>query len=160
MEMQTRQNGSYFSSRQMSRALTEEFLQAYHSYTCLWKIRSPEYMNKELKNEAYSHLEMICRKERPEAEREFVVKKINSLRGSFRREYRRVVTGNGNYVPQLWFYDLLSFTADQDNDEFGGGIIDYGSGGDVAGSTNNSFGHDDDGYSSYYVEEDDMVNNV
>lgn len=103
------------SSRSMSRELLEEFLNAYRNSPCLWKIKSSDYLNKELKADAYRQLEAICQKEHPDANRDFVSKKINSLRGSFRREYRRVIT-ESNYVPQLWFYELLHFTAEQEND--------------------------------------------
>lgn len=103
------------SSRSMSRELLEEFLNAYRNSPCLWKIKSADYLNKELKADAYRQLEAICQKEHPDANRDFVSKKINSLRGSFRREYRRVIT-ESNYIPQLWFYELLHFTAEQEND--------------------------------------------
>lgn len=103
------------SSRNMSRELLEEFLVAYRNSPCLWKIKSGDYLNKELKADAYRQLEAICQKEHPDANRDFVSKKINSLRGSFRREYRRVIT-ESNYMPQLWFYELLHFTAEQEND--------------------------------------------
>lgn len=115
---------------------------AYRNNTCLWKIKSKDYLNKDLKFEAYKQLVQICRKEHRTAGREFVVKKINSLRGSFRREYKRVILEE-NYVPQLWFYDLMQFTADQEtSDEMlmaggagggaGGGSV--GAGGGVAGA--------------------------
>lgn len=49
------------------------------------------------------------------------MKKINSLRTCFRKEYRKVLasepTGTGTddvYVPTLWYYDLLLFLVDQD----------------------------------------------
>lgn len=104
------------TGRQMSRALLEEFIATYKNHPCLWKMKCKDYLNKDLKHEAYQKLEQICRKEHSNVTREFVVKKINSLRGSFRREYRRVIT-EGNYVPQLWFYDLMQFTAEQESDD-------------------------------------------
>lgn len=100
----------------MSRQLLEEFMVAYRHNQCLWKIKSKDYLNKDLKFEAYKQLVQICRKEHRTAGREFVVKKINSLRGSFRREYKRVISEE-NYVPQLWFYDLMQFTADQETSD-------------------------------------------
>lgn len=97
---------SPYTGRQMSRSLLEEFIITYRNHPCLWKIKCKDYLNKDLKYEAYRKLETICKKEHMHAGREFVVKKINSLRGSFRREYRRVITEE-HYVPQLWFYDLM-----------------------------------------------------
>lgn len=117
----------------MSRQLLEEFMVAYRNNPCLWKIKCKDYLNKDLKVEAYKQLVQICRKEHRTAGREFVVKKINSLRGSFRREYKRVITED-NYVPQLWFYELMQFTADQETaDELNG----YG--GSVSGGGSSTF---------------------
>lgn len=115
---------SPYTGRQMSRMLLEEFIVTYRNHPCLWKIKCKDYLNKDLKYEAYRKLEQICKKEHKHAGREFVVKKINSLRGSFRREYRRVITEE-NYVPQLWFYDLMQFTADQESDEMNNTLNGY-----------------------------------
>lgn len=119
---------SPYTGRQMSRQLLEEFMVAYRNNPCLWKIKCKDYLNKDLKVEAYKQLVQICRKEHRTAGREFVVKKINSLRGSFRREYKRVISEE-NYVPQLWFYELMQFTADQETaDELNGyGAVGGGS---------------------------------
>ena len=50
-----------------------------------------------------------------------MVKKINSLRSSFRKELKKVKysqkSGNGrddNYTPSLWYYDDLLFLTDQE----------------------------------------------
>ncbi|KAK9711262.1 Alcohol dehydrogenase transcription factor Myb/SANT-like [Popillia japonica] len=58
---------------------------------------------------------------RKEANRDFVVKKIQSLRGSFRKEAKKVeeskrsgASADDVYVPSLWYYDLLLFTKDQE----------------------------------------------
>lgn len=120
---------SPYTGRQMSRSLLEEFIITYRNHPCLWKIKCKDYLNKDLKYEAYRKLEQICKKEHMHAGREFVVKKINSLRGSFRREYRRVITEE-HYVPQLWFYDLMQFTADQESDEMKNVLNGYNVGGD------------------------------
>ncbi|GBP69957.1 hypothetical protein EVAR_85725_1 [Eumeta japonica] len=57
----------------------------------------------------------------PEANKDFVAKKIQSLRGSFRTELKKGSrsqrSGSGadeNYVPSLWYYNLLLFTKDQE----------------------------------------------
>lgn len=72
---------SPYTGRQMSRNLLEEFIVTYRNNPCLWKIKCKDYLNKDLKNDAYKKLEQICQKEHQAAGREFVVKKINSLRG-------------------------------------------------------------------------------
>ncbi|KAF5277243.1 hypothetical protein FQR65_LT00351 [Abscondita terminalis] len=98
-----------------------KFIEKYKSYPCLWKIKSKEYTNKNLKNVAYESLVEMCRNIYPEANRDFVVKKIQSLRGSFRKELKRVTyskttgtSADGVYTPSLWYFDLLLFTKDQE----------------------------------------------
>lgn len=108
-------------TRYWSKDFLSDFIEEYKSYPCLWKIRSKEYTNKNLKNEAYERLVTMCKNIYPEANRDFVVKKIQSLRGSFRKELKKVEgskrTGTSPddiYVPSLWYYDLLLFTKDQE----------------------------------------------
>ena len=57
----------------------------------------------------------------PECNKEFVQKKIQGLRGSFRKEMNKVTvskrSGKGTeeiYVPTLWYYDQMSFTLNQE----------------------------------------------
>ncbi|GBP14397.1 hypothetical protein EVAR_92386_1 [Eumeta japonica] len=57
----------------------------------------------------------------PEANKEFVVKKIQSLRGSFRKELKKALISKCSgieadeiYVPSLWCYNLLFFTEGQE----------------------------------------------
>ncbi|KAG8230157.1 hypothetical protein J437_LFUL010408 [Ladona fulva] len=97
------------------------FLKVYKENPCLWKVKSKEYTNKNLKNEAYEKLIAYCKPVFPEADKGFVIKKIQSLRGSFRKELKKVQesqrSGAGAdevYVPSLWYYDFLVFTKDQE----------------------------------------------
>lgn len=108
-------------SRYWSKDFTTEFIELYKSHPCLWKIRSKEYTNKNLKNQAYEKLVRLCKKVHPEATRDFVVKKIQSLRGSFRKEAKKMIESRRNgsspddiYVSSLWYFDLLLFTIDQE----------------------------------------------
>lgn len=108
-------------SRYWSKKLTTDFIEIYRAHPCLWKIRSKEYTNKNLKNEAYDTLITLCKTAYPEANRDFVVKKIQSLRGSFRKELKKISdskrTGTSIddiYVPSLWYFELLMFTRDHE----------------------------------------------
>ncbi|XP_069692676.1 uncharacterized protein [Periplaneta americana] len=101
-------------------------IKLYRDNPCLWKVKSKEYVNKHLKNEAYVKLVNFCKPTFPEADRDFVVKKIQSLRGSFRKELRKVIERQRSgvpldeaYTPSLWYYDLLLFTKDQETSDFG-----------------------------------------
>lgn len=57
----------------------------------------------------------------PDATRDTVTKKINSLRSSRRKEKKKVeeslrtsASAKDIYQPTLWYYDLLGFVDDQD----------------------------------------------
>lgn len=108
-------------TRYWSKDFMINFIEEYKSNPCLWKIRSKEYTNKNLKNDAYEKLVKLCQSIYPEANRDFVVKKIQSLRGSFRKELKKVESSKRSgsstddvYVPSLWYFDLLLFTKDQE----------------------------------------------
>lgn len=51
----------------------------------------------------------------------FVKKKVDNIRASFRKELRKIRKSNKSgasaddpYKPTLWYFDLLSFTSDQE----------------------------------------------
>ena len=103
-----------------TKAVTE-LLALYRTMPALWKVKTQEYQNRNLRRECYDKLIAYCKTIFPEADKEFVYKKIQRLRGSFRKEYNKVVSsrrsGNGTddvYVPTLWYFNLLLFTKDQD----------------------------------------------
>lgn len=101
--------------RLWSKELTTDFINKYRGYPCLWKIKSEEYKNRSLRDEAYRQIANFCKSRGfPEANREFVVRKIQSLRGSFRKEYKKYCKTSKKCFPSLWYYDLLLFTKDQD----------------------------------------------
>lgn len=108
-------------SRYWSKESITSFLDLYKSYPCLWKIKSKEYTNRNLKNAAYNKLVEFCTTVNPEATRDYVVKKIQSFRGSFRKELKKIEdskrSGAGAdevHTPTLWYFDLLLFTIDQE----------------------------------------------
>lgn len=74
-----------------------------------------------MKNAAYDCLIMKCKELFLNANKDFVIKKISSLKSSFRHQLRRInkmkKNGTGaNDVPEctLWYFDLLSFVLDQE----------------------------------------------
>ena len=100
----------------------EKFIELYRSYPCLWKVKSDEYRNRSLKNRAYDKLIEFCKSAVcPNANKDFVIKKIQGIRGSFRKEPRKLQetlkSGCGEedvHKPSLWYFDLLLFTKDQE----------------------------------------------
>lgn len=103
-------------NRKMSDELLREFIELYKSQPCLWKTKSPDYLNKVKKHEAYSKLVDLIKPNFRDADKEFVIRKINTIRGCFRKELNKV-RGAGSdtvYKPSLWYFDLLKFTCDQE----------------------------------------------
>lgn len=103
------------------RIFWEEFINIYHLHTCLWNTKAKEYSDRNIKNQAYEELIKKCKEKFPNANKDFVVKKIHTMRCSFRRELKKVInsvrSGSGTdevYVPSLWYYDMLSFIADSE----------------------------------------------
>lgn len=63
----------------------------------------------------------LCKTVYPDANRDFVVKKIQRFRGSFRKKLKKVEDSKRSgrsadevHVPTLWYYRLLEFTVDQE----------------------------------------------
>lgn len=77
-------------SRYWSKEVITNFIELYKSYPCLWKIKSRDYTNRNLKNAAYNKLVDFCKSINPEANRDYVAKKIQSFRGSFRKEMKKL----------------------------------------------------------------------
>lgn len=105
----------------MSINFLPRFIEAYRNHQCLWRIKSKEYSNKQLKDTAYEELVDLTKQAVPDCDLEFVKKKIDLIRGSFRREHKKVQTsmtsGAGTesvYTPKLWYYKLLLFLSEQD----------------------------------------------
>ena len=105
-------------TKYLSQNFVTEFIELYRLLPCLWKVKSSDYFNKAKKQAAYEELLEVCKKIDKNADVDFVKAKIPSFRGSFRKELRKVRaskrSGAGEeevYVPKLWYYDLLLFTA-------------------------------------------------
>ncbi|KAJ8933471.1 hypothetical protein NQ318_003243, partial [Aromia moschata] len=95
------------------RRFIAEFIETYKSFPTLWDVRCREYNDREAKRSAYITLVRKLREVEPSAGRHDVIRKINSLRSAFRREYRKVKlwkSRGGTYKPKLWYYNLISFT--------------------------------------------------
>ena len=98
-----------------------DFINLYRSHECLWMVKSKNYSNKHMREQAYDSLLQCVKKFEPAASRDSITKKINNLRTSFRKECRKVesskLSGSGIediYVPKLWYFDQLVFLKDQD----------------------------------------------
>lgn len=104
-----------------SKEFLTEFIEVYRQHTALWKIKSSEYVNKNLKKLGYAALIEVCKRYKMNASEDIVKKKIQSLRGTFRKEFSKVEksirSGKGTddvYCPNLWYFDSLMFIKDQE----------------------------------------------
>lgn len=106
-------NGSVLNDlRSYSRHWLGEFIDLYQMEECLWQPKHPDYSNHTVRNKAYDKLVEKLKEVEPNPDRAMVVRKINSLRSAFRREFRKTST-KANYETRLWYYDKLLFIADQ-----------------------------------------------
>lgn len=104
-------------NRQLSKKLLTAFIKMYKDNPCLWKIGDPSYNSKKKKDQALDDLIELIKEECPEANRNFVKKKLNALRGTARMEHKKYLTINKSkpdcvYKPSLWYYDLIKFVFD------------------------------------------------
>lgn len=107
--------------RHVTKEVLTEFIEIYRSHPALWKVKSKEYSNRNLKNLGYDALVQFYRKVDPNADRDLVSKKIQSMRGSFRKELKKFdkfnrsgASSDDQYVPSLWYFDLLMFTREHE----------------------------------------------
>ncbi|MCL4170411.1 UNVERIFIED_CONTAM: hypothetical protein GTU68_062387 [Idotea baltica] len=98
-----------------------EFIRLYKVNTCLWQVKSTDYSNRDKRASAYQSLVDLCIKVNPKCDVNFVKKKIANLRNAFRKEHAKVESSkksgagaNDIYMPKLWYYKLLEFTADHE----------------------------------------------
>jgi len=61
--------------RQWSKEFITEFIEMYRSYPCLWRIKSPEYSDRNKRHNAYEKLCSKLIEIDPTATKEIVVKK-------------------------------------------------------------------------------------
>ncbi|XP_041987415.1 uncharacterized protein LOC121739143 [Aricia agestis] len=103
-----------------SREWLETFIELYKSEPCLWKTKSTEYYDRSKKNAAYEKLVKKLQEIEPTATRESVIRKINNIRCTYKKEYNKVIasmtqSNDSVYEPRLWYYNLLSFLDNQDS---------------------------------------------
>ncbi|KAK7079798.1 hypothetical protein SK128_016389, partial [Halocaridina rubra] len=103
---------------QEDRQFITECIQVYRQLPALWKVKSEEYRDRNKKKESYDILIRKFRERCPQADRETVKKKFNSLRTNFRKELKKVAdsvqAGGEIYESNLWYFNDLLFLEDQD----------------------------------------------
>lgn len=117
--------------RQWTRDFLLEFIELYRSLPCVWKIKSAEYRDRVKKNKAYEVLLLKYKEVDDNATIKTVKQKIDSLRGAFRKEMKKLKessrSGAGSediYKPHLWYFDNLSFLTDEETARRGVGNLE------------------------------------
>ncbi|XP_047517415.1 uncharacterized protein LOC125057666 [Pieris napi] len=119
-----RVDDNYFKMAVWSVEAVTGFIRIYREHPCLWQVKNKSaYTNRNLKQKAYGELiEYSKNVGFTTANRDFVTKKIQNLRGAFRKELKKVSetrnkSGSAQddiYKPSLWYYDQMLFTKDQE----------------------------------------------
>ncbi|KAK4881930.1 hypothetical protein RN001_005249 [Aquatica leii] len=108
--------------RNVPKGILKEFIEAYRLHTALWQIKNKQvYNNRNLKIKGYKELTKIWKKYDADADEKTVKLKMQSLRGSFRKELKKVEksqrSGSGVddlYTSHLWYFNLLMFLTDHE----------------------------------------------
>lgn len=87
--------------RHFSNAFMADFIELYKSYPCLWKTKSSDYKDRNKKDAAYTVLLKKLQEIEPSATKKSVTAKINSIRGSFWSELKKLKTQNGQVQEQM-----------------------------------------------------------
>jgi hypothetical protein len=97
--------------------IIQEFIELYKSEPCLWLIINNEYHDRIKKATAYNKLTVKLKELEPEATKETVKKKINSLLNNVRKEKKKYeqslkpgASVDNVYKPSLWYYNLFLFS--------------------------------------------------
>ncbi|XP_066153390.1 uncharacterized protein [Euwallacea fornicatus] len=100
--------------------VVEEFIELYKAEPCLWLVKSKDYHNRNKRAVAYEKLKEKLREIEPNATKEDVLKKINSLRSNVRKEKKKYkeslksgASADDVYKPALWYYHLFDFLGDE-----------------------------------------------
>lgn len=106
--------------KKAERQFIVEFIEVYRGLPALWDVKSKDYSNRDKKGEQYDVLIKKYREKYPDAEKQEVVKKINSLRTNFRKELKRIRdaeksgAGAEDVEPSVWYFEEMRFLQTQE----------------------------------------------
>lgn len=101
--------------RSWSHEFTIEFIELYRSLPCLYDVKNKKYLNKPLKTAAYNELVEKLKTIDVAATKDTVVKKINNMRSSYRKELKKMKESKRSgssgdmYETSLWYFHNLDF---------------------------------------------------
>jgi glutamate synthase domain-containing protein 3 len=108
-------------AKEDERTFILECIEVYHSLPALWNVKSKDYSNRIKKKEKYEQLLRKYGERFPDADKNQLLKKFNSLRTNFRKELKRIKdsersgTGADDVVePALWYFEEMKFVMGQE----------------------------------------------
>ncbi|PIO23324.1 hypothetical protein AB205_0215750, partial [Aquarana catesbeiana] len=97
-----------------------QFIDRYRDMRNLWEVKNHLYRNKPARKASLEKLLQFVKTQVPDADIEFVDKKIGSLRSTYRKELNNIqasmksgAAAKDVYVPSLWYYNRTRFLEDQ-----------------------------------------------
>jgi hypothetical protein len=97
-----------------------ECIEVYHSLQALWNVESKDYSNRMKKIEQYEQLLRKYTERFPDADKNKLIKGLNSLRANFRKELKRIKDSEKSYTeaeavvePTLWYFEEMKFLIGQ-----------------------------------------------
>ncbi|CAK1597311.1 unnamed protein product [Parnassius mnemosyne] len=97
-----------------------DFINIYRNEPCLWQIKNKLYHSRDKRNAALDKLVAKYKEVEESADRETVLKKINSLRTNYKKEKKKVENSKRSgagadviFEPKLWYFKELIFLDDQ-----------------------------------------------
>ncbi|PIO24772.1 hypothetical protein AB205_0019020 [Aquarana catesbeiana] len=97
-----------------------QFIDRYRDMRNLWEVKNPLHHNKPVRKASLEKLLQFVKTQVPDADIEFVEKKIGSLKSIYRKELNKVqasmrsgAAAEDVYVPSLWYYNRMQFLEDQ-----------------------------------------------
>lgn len=112
--------GLIMGDKKAEKQFIVEFIEVYRGLPALWDVKSKDYSNRAKKGEQYDVLIEKYREKHLDAEKQEVVKKINSLRTNFRKELNRIHDAEKNGAgaedvePSLWYFEEMRFLQTQE----------------------------------------------
>ncbi|PIO29057.1 hypothetical protein AB205_0078770, partial [Aquarana catesbeiana] len=96
-----------------------QFIDKYRDMRNLWEVKNPSYRNKPARKAPLEKLLEFVKTQVPNAEIDFVERKIGSLRSTYRKKLQNVqksmrsgAAAEDVYVPSLWYYNKMLFLED------------------------------------------------
>ncbi|PIO36670.1 hypothetical protein AB205_0003550, partial [Aquarana catesbeiana] len=86
----------------------------------LWEVKNPLYRNKLARKASLEKLLQFVKTQVPDADIDFVERKIGSFRSTYRKELNKIqasmksgAAAEDVYVPSMWYYTRMRFMEDQ-----------------------------------------------